>query len=363
MTSQITTTSPFPVSRRFIRLRTLGTLDLSVEGAGVELRAVLRQPKRLALLAYLALAQSRGFHRRDSLVALFWPELDEEHARGALRQAVHFLRRHLGMEAIVSRGEEELRIGGNTWCDAAAFEHAASANRLEEAIALYRGDLLAGFHVSDAAPELDQWIENERTRLREIAAKSAWSLAVKSELARDVVAATHWGRMAMRLSLHNEVVLRRLVSLLDRMGDCSSALRVYEEFALRLKTDFDEEPSPETQALVATLGTRVPAAPIHQMQPAPLPRQKTTTGGAGPTEPIGAATRAESPSPVSELRPLPRPTWRSRGVVQMVSLTAAATALIATAAIARRSPEASTVLAVGAIRDHTGGEGANVSAA
>jgi DNA-binding SARP family transcriptional activator len=53
-----------------IRLRTLGALDLR-DADGQELRGVLAQPKRAALLAYLALATPRGYHRRDTLLALF----------------------------------------------------------------------------------------------------------------------------------------------------------------------------------------------------------------------------------------------------------------------------------------------------
>ena len=43
-----------------IRLRTLGPLDLRGSD-GEELRTILAQPKRVALLAYLALATPRGF--------------------------------------------------------------------------------------------------------------------------------------------------------------------------------------------------------------------------------------------------------------------------------------------------------------
>src|SRR5947199_5634770 len=71
-----------------IELRMLGTLDL--KGAdGRAVHSILAQPKRLALLAYLAV-QAAGA-RRDSVVALFWPELDTAHARGALRQSLRFL--------------------------------------------------------------------------------------------------------------------------------------------------------------------------------------------------------------------------------------------------------------------------------
>src|SRR5438105_7448191 len=76
-----------------IELRMLGTLDL--KGAdGRAVRSILAQPKRLALLAYLAVHPAGA--RRDSVVALFWPELDTAHARGALRQSLRFLRRELG---------------------------------------------------------------------------------------------------------------------------------------------------------------------------------------------------------------------------------------------------------------------------
>ena len=70
-----------------IELRTLGRLDLR-DSKGREVRSILSPTKRFALLAYLAVAVPRGFHRRDILLALFWPELDQEHARRALRQAL-----------------------------------------------------------------------------------------------------------------------------------------------------------------------------------------------------------------------------------------------------------------------------------
>ena len=53
-----------------IALRTLGALDLSASD-GRDVLAVLRQPKRCALLVYLALAGPERFRRRDTVVALF----------------------------------------------------------------------------------------------------------------------------------------------------------------------------------------------------------------------------------------------------------------------------------------------------
>ena len=56
-----------------IELRVLGTLAIQSREGGPPIAAVT-QPKRLALLLYLALAEPAGSHSRDSLVALLWPE-------------------------------------------------------------------------------------------------------------------------------------------------------------------------------------------------------------------------------------------------------------------------------------------------
>src|SRR5258706_3724153 len=156
-----------------VRLQLLGTLGLTGDD-GHEIRPVLAQPKRFALLAYLALAEPRGFRRRDGLLSLFWPETAGEPARASLRRSLHFLRSHLGEGVIVTRGEEEVDIAADHLaCDVRAFEEHLAAHREAEALALYHGDLLAGFFVADPPPELDEWIERTRRRYREAAFPAA----------------------------------------------------------------------------------------------------------------------------------------------------------------------------------------------
>src|SRR5256884_5668442 len=96
-----------------VEFRLLGTLSLRTAD-GRDAGSLLSQPRRLALLAYLAAATPRGPHRRDTLLALLWPELDQEHARAALRQSLHVLREALGDDVVVTRGaerSEERRVG------------------------------------------------------------------------------------------------------------------------------------------------------------------------------------------------------------------------------------------------------------
>src|SRR5512141_723990 len=117
-----------------LELRLLGTIELaSADAPAAEL--VLTQPKRLAILAYLALATPRGFHRRDKLLALFWPDADETHARGALSQALYHLRHSLGDDLLLTRGDEEV---GLNWeksrCDAVELRSAAAAERYDDVL-------------------------------------------------------------------------------------------------------------------------------------------------------------------------------------------------------------------------------------
>jgi TolB-like protein/DNA-binding SARP family transcriptional activator/Flp pilus assembly protein TadD len=242
-----------------IELHLLGSVDLK-GSEGETLLSALAQPKRMALLAYLAAAHPNGCHRRDKLLGLFWPESDQEHGRGALRKTVFRLRRSLGEEVIVSRGDEDLGLAeGAVWCDAVAFEGALEAGRLEEALDLYRGDLLDGFFLSEA-PEFDRWLESERERLRSRAAEAAWRLAERSEAVGSGVQAATWAKKAVSFAPDDEGTLRRLLELLDRVGDRAAAVKEYEAFARRLRDEYEAEPSPETQALIAAIREREVAA-------------------------------------------------------------------------------------------------------
>lgn len=240
-----------------IQLRALGGSDLVDSGGRGELHAVLVQPKRFGLLVYLALSNTHRFRRRDTLVTLFWPELDQEHARGALRQALRFLRGELGAGVLVSRGEEEVGVNREAlWCDVTAFEQACQSADWKRAVELYRGDLLAGVHLPETSAEFDRWLEHERQRLRRLAAAAAWSLVGLAEQTGDLIAAAPWARKAVELSPDDEAGVRRLMRILDRKGDRAGALGAHEAFRLRLAVEYDAVPAPETQALLESIRSR-----------------------------------------------------------------------------------------------------------
>src|SRR2546422_569747 len=247
-----------------IELRMLGRLALTGPD-GDKMGSLLGQPRRFALLAYLAASPQRML-RRDTLLGLFWPELDQAHARNALRQAIHVVRGALGPRAVTSNGDEAIGLDfDQVWCDVAAFDRALNGGQLREALDLYRGGLLEGFFISDA-PEFERWLETERMRLREAAARAARDLLERAEERGNLTTAVHWARRAAQLAPSDETAVRRLIAVLDRHGDRAGALEAYEVFARRLAEEYEAEPAAETQALVAAVRGRERTEP-----PAALP--------------------------------------------------------------------------------------------
>lgn len=251
-----------------IRLTTFGAIDLTTP-AGVEVRAVLAQPRRVALLVYLALATPRGFHRRDTLAAVFWPDADQAKARGALRDATYFLRKELGTDVIEGRGTEELGLTpGRLEADAVVFEARLDAGDLAGALALMPGPLLPGFHLPDA-PEFERWLDQERLRLSRRAADAARTLREASAQAGDRHQAVTLARQVLTLDPRAEPDLRRLLELLAEAGDLASVAVEYERFAARLREEFASRPDPETSALLGRLmdRTRVSGTPRPAGEP------------------------------------------------------------------------------------------------
>src|SRR5882762_385948 len=251
-----------------IELRMLGTLDLKgIDGRAV--RSILAQPKRLALLAYLAIRTDQGA-RRDSVVALFWPELDTAHARGALRQSLRFLRRELGVGILNGHSDEALAFEpGTVWCDVAAFEQACKAGRAAQALQLYRGAFLDGCFVSSGSLELERWIAAERTRLGQLAARAAADFVEHAEREGDLPTAVLAARQGVALDPDDESALARLIALLDRCGDRAGALSAFETFRRHVLKEYDATPSPETDARMRAIRAR--QSPFAAAAPAPGP--------------------------------------------------------------------------------------------
>jgi DNA-binding SARP family transcriptional activator len=285
-----------------VELKVLG--PVSVRGADeAGPHHSLTQPLPLALLCYLALARPRGPHSRDTLVALLWPDADQAGARQGLRNALHRIRAGLGDGLILTEGDASVAVDRSRLaCDALRFEDLTAERKWAEALALYSGELLQGFHVG-AAPEFERWLDGERVRFREAAAGVGWSLAAELKQRGDLAGASSAAHQAHALSPDDERSLRRLLDALVAAGDRTAAIRAYEEFASRLASDLDAEPSAETQAALRAVReganepvfARAPTTP--PASPAAITNEQPQSEPGEPPDAPAATLRLVPPPP------------------------------------------------------------------
>jgi DNA-binding SARP family transcriptional activator/TolB-like protein len=237
------------------RLTTFGAIDLRNE-QGQPVREILSQPKRVALLVYLAVEGTQRAVPRERLLAVFWPEADEENARNALSQGLYHLRQALGAAAIGGGKGSALEVSPEAlWCDAAAWESALAQQDVERALDLQRGEFCSALTLP-GAPDFEEWASvtrrDQRRRLLAMA-RGAVDRAVRSG---EVQAAARIARRVIPLMPDDEREVRTYLGVLEQAGDVTGALRAYAEYEERLHVVLETQPAAETRALAEAIRAR-----------------------------------------------------------------------------------------------------------
>ncbi|MEI6180690.1 MAG: BTAD domain-containing putative transcriptional regulator, partial [Chloroflexales bacterium] len=231
-----------------------------------------------ALLAYLVVEADRP-HERTLIGELLWP--DEPLAKRLLnlRQALYRLDQSLIPAALpvpftqTTRQTVQLNPALNPNLDVRQFIRfitTAQTHRhrrltvcgpclaaLREAVALYRGDFLAGF---SASVPFDEWHTVWSARLR---TQTIWALDMlvlhheqRGAWAAACARLRHW----LELEPWCEDAHRRLMLALASAGQRSAALAQYEQCRRILARDLDATPETATNTLVARLRVGNPVA-------------------------------------------------------------------------------------------------------
>ncbi len=225
-----------------LHVRLLGDLELELDGVPIDPPASRRARSLLGLLAL-----DRRLHPRPQLAARFWPDVLDESARTSLRSALAALRRSLGPEAdrYLVATRERAGVTDHVKTDVAEFERLHDADRLEEAMELWRGDLLSGLD--------DDWVLVARDEWRQKVGVVLGELATRAQNAGDLHAALSHTRRIVALDPLSEEAQRALMSRLAATGDRAAALVAYNRYADRLRAELRIAPSPTTRALAEEL--------------------------------------------------------------------------------------------------------------
>ena len=233
------------------RVRLFGGLAVEHDGRDLDL-STLRERER-ALVAMLAI-RARQVVPRDELVEALFGHLGPDRASANLRVAASRARAAIAHQLIESTSTG-YRLGDAT-TDVEEFEAGVSAGHallaqhrpaeacsaIEGALAMYRGDLLAG--EAEAFP-----VAAGRTRLR-----GRWADAVDDladsliALGRPRDAVAHLERV-LEAEPARESAYRRLMTAHYAAGEQDAALHAYERCRRALDEELGVDPLPETMAL------------------------------------------------------------------------------------------------------------------
>jgi YVTN family beta-propeller protein len=245
-----------------MRFRILGPLEVWEDGRELELGA----GRHRALLVFLLLHAGEVISA-DRLVDELWEERAPSSAAKLVQGHVSRLRRVLPPDSIVTRDSGYLlRSGGSDALDfeqllaGAAGEPREAADKLREALALWRGPPLGEF-------EYERWAQPEIARLQELRL-----VALEERIEADLLLGGAERLVPELEALVAEHPLRerlraQLMLALYRSGRQADALGTFTDARRRLVGELGIEPGPELQELQRQVLTQDPG-----LLPPPRPR-------------------------------------------------------------------------------------------
>lgn len=246
-----------------LRLSLLGSPKLERDGVSL----TIGRQKAFALLAYLAV--TKQIQRRETLVALFWPDVDPKLAYSYLRRDLTVLNKVLGSGWLdIDRYNISIVNRDDFWLDTFQFRKTLEASRthghqvdeicsecmtqLSEAANLYRGDFLAGLNLSDSL-DFDEWktfeSQNFRTDLTWAFSRLTFGCSSQGKFDEAIAYTRRW----LRIDPFHEPAHRQLMRLYAWKGDWSTAQHHYDEYKRMLSKELSILPEEATQQLVRLL--------------------------------------------------------------------------------------------------------------
>jgi ATP/maltotriose-dependent transcriptional regulator MalT/DNA-binding SARP family transcriptional activator len=240
------------------RIRALG--PLRVENAAAETVKGGKAVKPLELLS--ALTAFGGEHVRiERLADALWPHVDSDYSHRSFNTTLHRLREWLGDDAAVLVEGGEVSLNRRlVWLDTWAFEQAAKRVQalcttadlgthreqflaaLDTALTLYRGPLLG--------PDAEAgWAAAGRERYRTVLVRLVTDAAQAAEKVAWLAEMVDLCRRAFECEPLSDPLCRRLMTVLDRVGQAPEACEVYSSFRTTLRAAGQGEPSAATQEL------------------------------------------------------------------------------------------------------------------
>jgi DNA-binding SARP family transcriptional activator/tetratricopeptide (TPR) repeat protein len=209
-----------------------------------------RTKKHLALLVYLAV-ESRRAHRRDRLASLLWPRVEIAEARHSLATALSILRPRLGLETLETSRDHVTVHPERISLD---LDRLLARDILgTEATGLLDvASFLDGFDIPDA-PEFAMWKDRQQARLLPTIKDALVVLIDRCRRTGDSRQIEQLADRMLALDELSEEAIRAKMEARALAGDRLTALKVFEEWRVKLEQELHATPT----ALVEQMAARM----------------------------------------------------------------------------------------------------------
>jgi DNA-binding SARP family transcriptional activator len=214
------------------------------------------------LFCYLLLHRDRP-HSREMLAGLLWGDSSTAQSKKYLRQTLWHLQTALDQSCeqhgerllLVDADWVQLNPKADVWLDVALFEEIfaqgravigpeltpQSAQSMQQAVALYKGDLLEGWY--------QDWCLYKREQLQNAYLSMLTKLMSYCEAQQDYETGLSYGACILSYDRASERTHRRLMRLQYLAGDRTAALRQYERCVAALDEELGVKPAKSTMLL------------------------------------------------------------------------------------------------------------------
>lgn len=192
--------------------------------------------KKVEALFYYLLENKEA--TRDELVALLWPEEQEEIAKKNLRNAIYNIKKVFNRDIVISPQKHFVKLNEkiNLMLDIECF----SSNDFSD-IEVYSGEFLQGFFVKQSE-EFEQWVNITREKYKELYIKKLNNKIEEKQKKADMDSLEKYIKLLISVDEYNEEASRMLMRVYSKKGAFNKAIDIYNRLIEKLENELGITP-------------------------------------------------------------------------------------------------------------------------
>ncbi|AKL96696.1 serine/threonine kinase, regulatory protein [Clostridium aceticum] len=199
--------------------------------------------KAEALFYYLVVHQQAT---RDELVHLLWGEMEEETAKKNLRNAMYKIRKAFDLNIIISPKKSIVMLNPDIKLES---DLKVFLSDEENAIEIYDGEFLQGFHVKEDEV-FEGWMSENRGYYRDLYIIKLQEKLHQLSAEEDQEMLEYYAKLLVHTDSYNENAYRILMNLYSRQGSYNKAIDLYNRLQQVLQEELGIMPDVATKDLL-----------------------------------------------------------------------------------------------------------------